>query len=42
MSIHTGENDLSIGKYDPNSIEVSSGIFDVEHSKKYETPNNFL
>jgi hypothetical protein len=42
MSIHTGDHNLSMGEYNPNSIEVSSGIFDAEHSKKYETPNNFL
>jgi hypothetical protein len=42
MSIHTGDHDLSMGEYNPDSIEVSSGIFDAEHSKKYETPNNFL
>ncbi len=42
MSIHTGDHNLSMGKYDPDSIEVSSGIFDAEHSKKYVTPNNFL
>jgi hypothetical protein len=42
MSIHTGDNNLSMGKYNPNSIEVSSGIIDAEHSKKYEMPNSFL
>ncbi len=42
MSIHTGDHNLSMGKYNPNSIEVSSGIFDAEHRKKYKTPNNFL
>jgi hypothetical protein len=42
MSIHTGDHDVRMGKYDPNSIEVSLGIFDVEHSKKYEMPNSFL
>ncbi len=42
MSIHTGDHDLSLGEYDPDSIEVSLGIFDAEHSKKYETPNSFL
>jgi hypothetical protein len=35
MSIHTGDHGLSMGEYDPNSIEVSPGIFDMEHSKKY-------
>jgi hypothetical protein len=42
MSIHTGDQDLSIGDYDPDANEVSSGIFDAEHSKKYEEPINFL
>jgi hypothetical protein len=42
VNIHTGDHDLSMGKYNPNSIEVSLGIFDAEHSKKYKTPNNFL
>jgi hypothetical protein len=42
MSIYTGDHNLSMGKYDPNSIEESPGIFDAEHSKKYEMPNNFL
>jgi hypothetical protein len=42
MSIHTGDHDLSMGEYDPDSIEVSTGIFDTEHSKKYKMPNNFL
>ncbi len=42
MSIHTGDHDLSMGKFDSNSIEVSLGIFDAEHSKTYEMPNNFL
>ncbi len=42
MSIHTGDHNLSMGKYDPDSIEVSLGFFDAEHSKKYKTPNNFL
>jgi hypothetical protein len=42
MSIHTGDHDLSMGKYNPDSIEVSSGIFDAEYSKKYETPTSFL
>jgi hypothetical protein len=42
MSIHTGDHNLSMGEYNPNSIEVLLGIFDAEHSKKYKTPNNFL
>jgi hypothetical protein len=42
MSIHTGDHNLSLGEYDPNSIEVSLGIFDAEHSKKYAMPNSFL
>ncbi len=42
MSIHTGVHDLSMGEYNPDSIEVLSGMFDAEHSKKCETPNNFL
>ncbi len=42
MIIHTGDHELSMGEYNPNSIEVLSGIFDMEHSKKYETPINFL
>ncbi len=42
MSIHTGDHNLSMSEYNPNSIEVSLGIFYAEHSKKYETPNNFL
>jgi hypothetical protein len=42
MSAHTGDHNLSMGEYDPNSIEVPLGIFDAEHSKKYKTPNNFL
>jgi hypothetical protein len=42
MSIHTGDHNLSMGKYNPDSIEVLLGIFDAEHSKKYKTPNNFL
>ncbi len=27
MSIHTGDHDLSLGEYNPDSIEVLSGIF---------------
>ncbi len=42
MSIHTGHHVLSMGEYNPNSIEVSSGIFDAELSKKYKTPNTLL
>ncbi len=34
MSIHTGDHNLSIGDYSPDANEVSSGIFDAEHSKK--------
>ncbi len=41
-SIYTGEDDLSEGKYDSDVEEVSSRIFDAEHSKKYETPQNFM
>ncbi len=41
-SIYTGYNDLSKGKYDSDVEEVSSGIFDAEHSKKYETLQNFM
>jgi hypothetical protein len=37
-SIYTGDDDLSEGKYDSDVEEVSSGIFDTEHSKKYEMP----
>jgi hypothetical protein len=42
MRIHTGDHDLSMGKYNLDSIEVSSGIFDAEHSMKYKMPKNFL
>ncbi len=42
MSIHTGDHNLSMSEYHPDSIEVSSGIFDAEHSKKYKTPNSLL
>ncbi len=42
LSIRSGDHNLSIEEYDPDSVEVSSGIFDAEHSKKYETPNSFL
>ncbi len=27
MNIHTGDHNLSMGEYDLNSIEVTSGIF---------------
>jgi hypothetical protein len=37
----SGDHDLSIGKYNLAPIEVSSGIFDLEHSKKYQMPSNF-
>ncbi len=36
-SIYTGDDDLSEGKYDSDVDKVSSGIFDAEHGKKYET-----
>ncbi len=39
---HSGDHDLSLGEYNPDTIEVSSGIFDAEHSKKYQTPINFV
>jgi hypothetical protein len=40
--IYTRDDDLSEGKYDSDVEEVSSGIFDAEHSKKYEMPQNFM
>jgi hypothetical protein len=42
LSICSGDHDLSIEEYNPDAVEVSSGIFDAEHSKKYKTPNSFL
>jgi hypothetical protein len=42
LSICSGDHNLSIEEYDPDAVEVSSGIFDAEHSKKYKTPNSFL
>jgi hypothetical protein len=42
LSIRSGDHDLSIEEYDSDTVEVSSGIFGAEHSKKYETPNSFL
>jgi hypothetical protein len=35
----SGDHDLSLGKYNPDAIEISLGIFNAEHSKKYQTPN---
>ena len=42
MSIQTGDHNLSAGDYDPDTNEVSSGIFDAEHGQKYKEPVNFL
>jgi hypothetical protein len=42
LSIRSGNHDLSIEEYDPDAVEVLSGIFDAEHSKKYKTPSSFL
>ncbi len=42
LSICSGDHNLSIEEYDPDTIEVLSGIFDAEHSKKYKTANSFL
>jgi hypothetical protein len=42
MSIQTGDQDLSLGDYDPEATEVLSGIFEAEHGQKYEEPANFL
>jgi hypothetical protein len=42
LSICSGDHNLSIEEYNPDAVEVLSGIFDAEHSKKYETPNSFL
>jgi hypothetical protein len=41
-SIRSGDHNLSIEEYNPDAVEVLLGIFDAEHSKKYETPNSFL
>jgi hypothetical protein len=41
-SDRSGDHDLSLGEYNPDAIEVSSRIFNAEHSKKYQTPNIFL
>jgi hypothetical protein len=42
LSIRSGDHDLSIEEYNSDAVEVSSGIFDAEHIKKYKTPNSFL
>jgi hypothetical protein len=42
LSIRSGDHNLGIEEYDPDAVEVSLGIFDAEHSKKYKTPNSFL
>jgi hypothetical protein len=42
LSIRSGDHNLSIEEYDPDAVEVSSGIFNTEHSKKHKTPNSFL
>jgi hypothetical protein len=42
MSIQTGDQDLSLGDYDPETTEVLSRIFKAEHGQKYEEPANFL
>ena len=42
MSIQMGDQDLSLGDYNPEATEVLSGIFEAEHGQKYEEPANFL
>ncbi len=42
LSVCSGDHNLSIEENDPDAVEVLLGIFDAEHSNKYETPNSFL
>jgi hypothetical protein len=42
MSIQMGDQDLRLGDYDPEAMEVLLGIFEAEHRQKYEEPANFL